>query len=311
MFIHGIGAPRDVAGELRSWTRALARGARRAGHSRFAGALEGGAVDAVFVHYADLFTVAQAQGDELDLTNETAQLLVQFMIDSVGAHLSEVSDDEQRDVLEQARAELEPADQEQGLLSPVRRSINAATTLLALPGLRAAGQWMGGKLLVRDLAQVARYLARAEADASGHSLDARIRQRLLAALDPAPNVVIAHSLGSVVAWEALHEYSVGLPLLVTLGSPLAMRTIVWPRLVPRPPATPPEVARWLNLWDRDDIITARPRLEAAFAPNTLGVRPDSDRIDSDGLWVHTATKYLCQPRLAGPVAEVAERGTSR
>jgi hypothetical protein len=38
-------------------------------------------------------------------------------------------------------------------------------------------------------------------------------------------------------------------------------------------------------------------------PNALGVTTESKRVDSDGLWVHTATKYLAKADVAGPVAE--------
>ncbi|MFJ8082153.1 hypothetical protein ACIQ6Y_16225 [Streptomyces sp. NPDC096205] len=44
-------------------------------------------------------------------------------------------------------------------------------------------------------------------------------------------------------------------------SPIGMRTVV----LPRPPATPDRVERWLNAWDRDDIIALRPLLERASA----------------------------------------------
>ena len=119
--------------------------------------------------------------------------------------------------------------------------------------------------------------------------------------------MVAHSLGTVVSLETLHDYAGRVPLLVTLGSPIAMRTVVWPRLVPQPPATPDVVSRWLNFWDRDDIIVARPRLEADVALNAREVGPESARIDSDGLWTHTATKYLVKPDVAGPIAETITR----
>jgi pimeloyl-ACP methyl ester carboxylesterase len=71
---------------------------------------------------------------------------------------------------------------------------------------------------------------------------------LAQALGAGPAVVIAHSLGSVVGFEMLHEYRGTVPLWVTLGSPLALRAVVWPRLRPTPPATPDAVQRWLNYW---------------------------------------------------------------
>lgn len=310
VFVHGIGPARDVNRELVDWTTALAAGAQRAGHAAFADQLRAGAVDTVFAHYGDLFRAAQAQGAGGDLGDDEAQMLWDLLTDLIDEQLVDADDPDLRRVLAHARAELVPRAGAQGAGAPVRRVINAATTLLSYAPFGRAGQWLGGKLLVRDLAQVARYLARGGPDAGGRTLDARIRERVHEAMVDRRVVVIAHSLGSVVAWEALHEHAGEVPLLVTLGSPLAMRTVVWPHLVPTPPRTPPSVRRWLNLWDRDDIIVARPRLEDDVLPNLLGVTPSSSRIDSDGLWVHTATKYLSTSDLAGPVAEAVTAGVA-
>ena len=52
-----------------------------------------------------------------------------------------------------------------------------------------AGQWLSARLLVRDLAQVARYLGRREADEHGHTLDQRIRARLHTAMGDGPVIV--------------------------------------------------------------------------------------------------------------------------
>ncbi|MBV8278676.1 MAG: hypothetical protein JO170_25920 [Verrucomicrobia bacterium] len=56
---------------------------------------------------------------------------------------------------------------------------------------------------------------------------------------PDTKVIIGHSLGSVVAYEA-HLVRDPIPLLVTIGLPLGLDTIVYPRLrrqlaFPRPP----------------------------------------------------------------------------
>ncbi|NEE39284.1 hypothetical protein G3M53_79540, partial [Streptomyces sp. SID7982] len=107
-----------------------------------------------------------------------------------------------------------------------------------------------------------------EPDGTGLGLDARIRERVLSGLDPSrPLIVVSHSLGTVVAYEALHSYGGRVPLWITLGSPLAMGALVLQRLVPRPPRTPPGVESWLNFWDRDDIVVARPRVERWMEPN--------------------------------------------
>jgi hypothetical protein len=47
-----------------------------------------------------------------------------------------------------------------------------------------------------------------------------------------------------------------LPLLITLGSPLGLRTVVYDRVVPQPPCYPPRVQWWVNIADRNDLIAA-------------------------------------------------------
>jgi pimeloyl-ACP methyl ester carboxylesterase len=315
VFVHGIGGIRDPAHEVAEWSGALASGMRGAGHSALAAQLT--AADSelcFFAYYADLFSPPQSQGGgELLPEEETeGEILGALLVELVDALAAEHAEgDAPRDdawqarsrVLAHAAAEAAPDEQAQGGLAVVRRALNVATTLMALPPWGGTARWAAPKLLVADLAQVARYLARGERDASGRPLDERIRQRLHAALGGGPAVVVAHSLGTVVALETLHDHPAGTPLLVTLGSPLSMRTVVWPRLRPQPPSTPEGVLRWLNFWDRDDVIAVRPRLEADIRPNAAGVAACSRRTDSDGVWAHSAVKYLAQPGVAGPVAE--------
>lgn len=108
-----------------------------------------------------------------------------------------------------------------------------------------------------------------------------------------PDVVVAHSLGSVVTYEALWENPIlELPLLVTIGSPLAMPSVVFPRLRPRivtnRGARPPGVARWVNIADVGDIV-AIPR--GGLASHFNGVDHDADVVI--GEWdFHTAKNYL-------------------
>ncbi|MER5466519.1 hypothetical protein ABT010_39010 [Streptomyces sp. NPDC002668] len=329
VFVHGIGGPRQPDRELKEWLDSLALGMTDAGHSHAARELIAGHLcEPVFAYYGDLFQPPQTQGGgtgqlpEGDAAEIMAALLVEW-VDSLAAGHEQAdvppsppdSDWEaQRRILQHAQAEASAAQQTQGSLSVVRRALNVATTLLALKPWGGTAQWITPKLMVRDLAQVSRYLARAERDDSGTTLDQRIRQRVTATLgDGGPAVVVAHSLGTIVALEVLHELPAAqVPLFITLGSPLAMRTVVWPRIEPRPPRTPEGLARWLNFWDRDDIIAVRPLLERDIGANTAAVLPKSSRVDSDGVWVHSASKYLAQAKVAGRVAEcfveAADRG---
>lgn len=70
--------------------------------------------------------------------------------------------------------------------------------------------------------------------------------------------VVAHSLGSVVAYEALWQPKApSIDHLITLGSPLALPNIVYERLIPPPRprgARPPAVRRWTDVADVGDLI---------------------------------------------------------
>jgi hypothetical protein len=309
VLVHGVGKPRRQAVDKDRWISALADGARRAGHSLAAERLIAGELaEIVFAYYGDLFAAAHRQGAEgIALTQQEAELLHALLTEITEAQCDAHPNDDGQPgaALASARAQLRLGETgtAQGAGDLVRQSINAATTLLGARPWYRAGQWVGGKFLVADLAQAARYLSRGEPDPAGQTLDARIRAAVAASIGPDPAVVIAHSLGTVVGFEALHEPGARVPLFVTLGSPLAMRAVVWPRVRPRPPATPDRVDRWLNFWDRDDIIVPRPILESDVAANAAGVLPESTRTDADGVWTHTATKYLAKPDVAGPVME--------
>ncbi|MGW0660992.1 hypothetical protein [Streptodolium elevatio] len=117
-----------------------------------------------------------------------------------------------------------------------------------------------------------------------------------------PTVVLAHSLGSVVAYEALHaRQDVEIDLLVTMGSPLALRHGVFERLTPAPVnglgERPPNVRRWVNVADPGDPVAILRPLSRWFP----GV--DLDLTDSINLFdFHLAANYLRSAAVAAAVA---------
>ncbi|GGM94174.1 alpha/beta hydrolase [Streptomyces fuscichromogenes] len=319
LFVHGVGGPRSPAAELDTWLRALADGGRRAGHARrFLDLTQGWAADARFVYYGHLFGRPQEQGGEpgdpddpenADATE--AELVRELFQEAVAAWLAGSADEQETGPLRHALAQLAPEGGAQGAGAVVRQVLDCANTLLSAPGLRTVGTWASAGLMVGQLRQVIRYLRRAERDDGGSTLDTRVRRCLHQELDSrVPTIVLAHSLGTVVALEALHTHDGEVPLFVTLGSPIGMRAAVGRRIRPQPLRVPEPVGRWLNFWDRDDLIAVRPQLEKSLLPNRRGVLPRSARVDSDGVWVHPAVKYLAQPGVAGPVIEAIERATT-
>ena len=173
VFVHGIGGPRRVEVDRERWISALARGARQAGHSKAATSLvDGSLAKVVFAYYGDLFQRQHGQGPGVTrLDEDEAVLLNELLAEVVEAH-HDTPDGPADARVARALAQLRPRGEAEGAGDLVRRAINAATTLLGAGPWGRAGQWAGGKLLVRELAQVARYLARGEPDRDKRTLDA-------------------------------------------------------------------------------------------------------------------------------------------
>ena len=104
------------------------------------------------------------------------------------------------------------------------------------------------RYVVTALTQVTRYL-------TDEMTRALAQQRVLDLVEDDTKVVIGHSLGSVVAYESMHRLNAALPLLVTLGSPLGLRTIVKDRLRPAP-SFPKRVTS--DIWTLSSVIDRSP-----------------------------------------------------
>lgn len=118
-----------------------------------------------------------------------------------------------------------------------------------------------------------------------------------------PRVLIAHSLGSVVAYESLWaDASLEVETLLTLGSPLAMPDIVYQRLAHHAGTRrrPPGVRRWINIADRGDVI--------AIPPGGISQRFEQLAADlSDSIHAfdfHRATNYLACSTTTAALASV-------
>ena len=80
-----------------------------------------------------------------------------------------------------------------------------------------------------------------------------INDIVAAKLTSEPTVVVAHSLGSVIAYDLLRQQTstADVPLLVTLGSPLGVMQI---RNAFRPLRYPKGVKLWFNAYDERDYV---------------------------------------------------------
>ncbi|GAA2275618.1 hypothetical protein GCM10009853_032190 [Glycomyces scopariae] len=105
-------------------------------------------------------------------------------------------------------------------------------------------------------------------------------------------VVIAHSLGSVAAYEALHLATQPIPHFITLGSPLGLPAVSYGHLdLPRStkrPRWPLVVQRWTNLRSRRDPFAIR-GLQTLFE---AGSNIEEHTVNSFGRNPHRLTGYL-------------------
>src|SRR5690606_23686468 len=116
-------------------------------------------------------------------------------------------------------------------------------------------------------------------------------------IEDRPTIIVAHSLGTVVAYYILRELQApNVPLLVTLGSPLGIRAIRRPL---RPLRNPAVVQAWLNGYDDRDVVALYP-LDAA----NFDIDPAIENIAT--LQNQTANRhgiigYLDKPTIVGRI----------
>jgi hypothetical protein len=257
--VHGIWngiagvTPEQASRQLAAkWRPELAAGYREAG-------LDAEPPDIVAPYYAHLLAVhAQGAPTDLDTLTPAEKLLAWAWMKELGV----------------------PNEAAQGYATvPLRQGLDW------LAKRRGPAPAVLARLMTAFLREVFVYLSRP-------ALRTRVRAVVIDALRThRPKVVVAHSLGSVVAYEALHARpDLEVDLLVTVGSPLGLPEVVFDSLDPEPRggrgATPPGVRRWVNIADPGDLVAV---------PRRLGDRFDVDHHAEAHIGVldfHTMAGYL-------------------
>jgi hypothetical protein len=142
---------------------------------------------------------------------------------------------------------------------------------------------LAGKVLFfGDLVQVRRFQR-------DDGLAAAVLDRVRQMLSQNPRLLIGHSLGSVVAYEALCQIrDHGITTLITLGSPLGLRSIreaMSQEARDRMPNLPPGVLRWVNIYDPSDAVALAGGL-AEYWPKVEDKTVDNENEP------HAITRYL-------------------
>jgi hypothetical protein len=170
--------------------------------------------------------------------------------------------------------------------SVARRGLAALSRSKFLAGIAESA-------FIGDLKQVSTYF-------DDKKKRAAIQEKVAGAIADDTRVIVGHSLGSVVAYEVLfahpHEE---VRALVTLGSPLGLRNVVFDRLRPAPAAPPgskravgawPPVRMWANVADTGDVVAAVEDLRPLFGAGIRQLRVHN------GAKAHDMTSYLTDPR---------------
>ncbi|MEV6539802.1 hypothetical protein [Streptomyces sp. NPDC051665] len=266
VLVHGIGKQYEVAGTLHG---PLANALR--GGVEMAGGVAPDAGEIGIAFYGDLFRGDGARGagaaPEADDSPIEAELALQWW---------------------RAAARIDPENvQSPDAATDVRGSVphTVKAALRALSMSRFATR-MTRHALFGELSQLRAYLY---GDMREPVLD-RVRELI----DRDTRVVVGHSLGSIVAYEALcalpgHEVRA----LVTLGSPLGIRHLVFARLRPEPRegrgAWPGDEVRWTNICDRHDVVALEEHLCGLFGDDRRTV---TDTPPADDTVTETAPPLL-------------------
>jgi hypothetical protein len=154
-------------------------------------------------------------------------------------------------------------------------------------------------VMIGSLKQVRRYMTEPE-------IRSKAQEAVDAVVTADTRVIVAHSLGSVVAYEALHRYAssanwANVHTLVTLGSPLGIRNLIFDRLSPAPEngkgKWPSLLRRWTNISDDSDVVALQKLLRDFFPGGIADMRIDNEA------YAHDAMPYLTARETGGAIAE--------
>lgn len=277
--VHGIAQQQVGRHQLQApWARALADGMERSAGHRVAVPT----FDIAF--YGDLFLSAPAGGAVKGSDREDAEwddvTDVEFSA-LVAAGGEVLSEDELA-----AAAPVPPHKGFGRVPLPLQAMVAAMDRRF---GARAGGLFVG------ELRQVGRYLLDPDLKTKA---DARVAEMVTEDCQ----ILIGHSLGSVVAFEFLRQHPERrLDLLITLGSPLGLRAIR--HLMPDPKfgaaeGVPANAGAWVNLRDLRDPVACAGSLTGWWP----GIR---EGIVDNQKSAHSAERYLSKKETGDAVLSVA------
>ena len=225
VLVHGIAQEQLGANSLeKDWLPALADGLRAGGHPRIAARIrppeQPGGITVRMAYYGNLFLTPGTMGTGVDAgaATDAQREIADRLATEWLARAAERDNPDQRAASVQLSYLDSAGHQEQGPVREAQRS--AINGLTRLRWFAPFGMAFAGRFVNRALQQVTRYL-------SDDDIRTQVQARVAAEIDDGTQVLIGHFLGSVIAYEAAHQLTRPLPLLITLGSPLGLCSIVY------------------------------------------------------------------------------------
>jgi len=302
VLVHGIDQQQKSADTLETdWLPALAGGVRTAGFPVIADRLwrdraTAQGIDARMAFYGQLFRQKGQMGDDPgDLSASEEQFAERLAEEWLVRAAASVRPAEKAIAAQElAYLRKEIGQQEQGRGNLTRKAIQSVARI---PWFAPYGMGFAERFVNRALAQVTRYL-------NQDVIRQSARRAVVDLIGPDTQLVIGHSLGSLIAYEVVTKMQRALPLFLTIGSPLGLQTIVYQKLEPQPPVFPPNVRRWVNVSDREDFIAAEPDLNKMFSSRIPpGAIFESTTTVDNGADPHNAKFYLTKAEIGLPIGQ--------
>ena len=175
------------------------------------------------------------------------------------------------------------------------------------------------RLIDKQVRQTAMYMAphparRLEGGADTSVYD-QIQHRFKQALTRRPDIVIGHSLGSVIAYEGLCQSPYKVSTLLTVGSPIGVRNLIYDRLRPAEaePRSAPNVDDWINVSNvADAMVVPVPRIRELFRGPVTDVIIRHGALGLRSLTKnHRFVEYLRDATVREVLSDALERAVAR
>jgi hypothetical protein len=310
VFVHGMAQEQLGASSLEAiWLPALADGLRAGGHADIADRIwppdRSSDITVRMAYYGDLFldSGTMGGGEEVAPASGPEQAVAEkFAIECLERAAQRENPDQRVAAKQLSYVHLSyriPTGHfEHGAIREAQRS--ALKGLSKLKWFAPFGMSLAGRFVNTTFRQVSSYLV-------NEPVRGEIQRRVAALVDDDTKVLLGHSLGSVIAYEAAHRLERPLPLLMTLGSPLGLRSVIYDRVLPQPPGFPPRVHRWVNIADRNDLVAAEPDLRPMFGELAPGAVFDSGWTVRNGAQPHEAQFYLTKEQTGRPIGDAVKQ----